>query len=109
MDFDLSLLQSPLVIVAGLLVLAALAFLAWVLTRERGPRSGTRQRRLRVLETAAVDSKNRLVLLRRDEAEHLVLIGPAAALVIETGIRPAPPQAPGEFSPSLFVPREREG
>ncbi len=105
MDFDLSLIQSPLVIVAALLVLAAIAFLAWLLTRERRPRGGGRQRRLRILEVAALDSKHRLILLRRDEAEHLVLIGPATALVVETGIRPP---LPPDLSPTLFPARDRE-
>jgi flagellar protein FliO/FliZ len=107
MAFDLSLLQSPIVIMGVLLVLAALAFLAWLLTRERGPRVGGRQRRLRILEVASLDSKHRLVLLRRDEAEHLVLIGPASALVVEAGIRPPlPPVVPELSSPTLFQPRD---
>jgi flagellar protein FliO/FliZ len=46
------------------------------------------KRRLGVIEAAAIDAKRRLVLLRRDEVEHLVLIGPDGSTVVETGIRP---------------------
>jgi flagellar protein FliO/FliZ len=33
-----------------------------------------------------IDGKRRLVLLRRDGTEHLVLLGPDSALLIERGI-----------------------
>ena len=34
-----------------------------------------------------VDAKHRAILIRRDDTEHLVLLGPATDLVIETGIK----------------------
>lgn len=108
MDLDFALLQSPVVLAAVFLALAAVAFLAWALTREHRPRAGGRQRRLRILEVAALDPKHRLVLVRRDETEHLVLIGPSAALLVETGIRPPLPPAAPDLAPQLFVPRDRE-
>lgn len=49
---------------------------------------GGRARRLSVVEVAPVDGRRRLVLVRRDDTEHLILLGPASELVIETGIRP---------------------
>jgi len=54
-------------------------------------RGGTR--RLGIVEVANVDGKRRLVLIRRDQVEHLVLLGMASETVIERGIRP--PAAPG--------------
>lgn len=39
--------------------------------------------RLQVLETAVIDTRRRLVLIRRDDVEHLILIGGPADLVIE--------------------------
>jgi len=50
-----------------------------------------RRRRLRVVEIAAIDNKRRLVLVRRDRAEHLLLLGPASESVVETGIVPPEP------------------
>ncbi len=59
------------------------------------PRNG--ERRLQVVEIAPVDSKRRLLLLRRDGTEHLVLLGPTADVVIETGItKPGTPQSRSE-------------
>ncbi len=46
--------------------------------------------RLGIVEVKAIDAKRRLVLLRRDSVEHLVLLGMDQDLVIERQI-PAPP------------------
>jgi flagellar protein FliO/FliZ len=43
------------------------------------------KRRLGIVEVLPLGGKHRLVLLRRDEAEHLVLLGPHTDLVIERG------------------------
>lgn len=45
-----------------------------------------REPRLMVLDAAAVDPKRRLVLIRRDDVEHLIMIGGPTDIVIETGI-----------------------
>ncbi|WP_088346233.1 MULTISPECIES: hypothetical protein [Rhodomicrobium] len=43
-------------------------------------------RRLGVIETSAVDGRRRLMLIRRDNVEHLIMIGGPVDMVIETGI-----------------------
>jgi flagellar protein FliO/FliZ len=43
-------------------------------------------RRLGVVETAFLGPKHRLILVRRDEVEHLVLIGPNSNTLVESGI-----------------------
>lgn len=48
-------------------------------------------RRLAVVETLMLGPKARLMLVRRDNVEHLVLAGPEGASVIETNI---PAKAP---------------
>lgn len=45
-----------------------------------------RHRRLAILDAAAVDTKRRLVLVRRDDREHLLLIGGATDIVVERNI-----------------------
>ncbi|HEV7368018.1 flagellar biosynthetic protein FliO [Arenibaculum sp.] len=75
-------------------VLGLIALLALLLRRLGfgGPAlSRGRQRRLSVVEVAAVDAKRRLVLVRRDDTEHLILLGPGDDTVVERGIpaRPA--------------------
>jgi flagellar protein FliO/FliZ len=72
-------------------VLALIGALAWAVRRFGlagrlgAPRS---QGRLSVVEVAALDARRRLVLVRRDTTEHLLLIGPTSELVVEAGIRP---------------------
>lgn len=48
---------------------------------------GKQQKRLAISEFMALDSRRRLVLIRRDDVEHLVLIAPDHELVIESDIR----------------------
>jgi hypothetical protein len=87
-------------IIAALAVLAALvaAILIWrtVNLRVRGRRG----QRLGVSEYHELDKTRRLVLVRRDNTEHLILIGGPQDVVIEQGIG-----IPGTQS---FAPREEE-
>lgn len=48
-------------------------------------------KRLSVIEATRIDAKRRLVLIRRDDVEHLILIGGPVDLLIETGIVPQSP------------------
>jgi flagellar protein FliO/FliZ len=48
------------------------------------------EKRLEIVETIALDTKRRMMLVRRDGTEHLILLGTDQETVIETGIeRPA--------------------
>lgn len=49
---------------------------------------GNRMKRLGVVSTATVDNKRQLVIIRRDNLEHLIMIGGPTDVVIETGIDP---------------------
>jgi flagellar protein FliO/FliZ len=85
-------------ILALVAILALLALFAWLVRRYgvgRGMMAGGK-RRLAIVEVAAIDGKRRLVLLRRDRTEHLVLLGPESATVIERGI--APPTEDASFA-----------
>ena len=66
----------------GVLAVAARRFGLGFPTPARTGKKG----RLSVVEVLSVDAKRRLVLLRRDAKEHLVLLGVAGDVVIETGI-----------------------
>lgn len=44
------------------------------------------QKRLHVIEQAVIDAKRKLVLIRRDDVEHLVMTGGPVDIVIESGI-----------------------
>lgn len=47
-----------------------------------------RHKRLSIVEVAPVDGRRRLVLVRRDAVEHLLLLGPNSETVVETNIEP---------------------
>jgi flagellar protein FliO/FliZ len=76
----------------ALLVLAVLAGV-WVMRNSAGGQSpmsgffGARpDKRLAVVEHASVDGRRRLVLVRRDNVEHLIMTGGPVDVLIETGI-----------------------
>lgn len=47
-----------------------------------------RNRRLNVVDTLSIDAKRQLVLIKRDNVEHLLLIGGTSDLIVETQIQP---------------------
>lgn len=53
-----------------------------------------RKTRLAVMDATAVDSHRRLVLVRRDDIEHLLLIGGPTDVVVERDIRMVTPRRP---------------
>ena len=92
---------------AFVVVLALIALTAWLVRRFGSERLGTgtsrgRQPRLAVIDAASVDGRRRLVLIRRDNVEHLMMIGGPTDVVVEANIvratAPArdvqPPRAP---------------
>ena len=77
---------------ALILVLGLIAVLTWAARRfgfggHLTPNAG-KSPRLSVVEVRALDSRRKLVLLRRDGSEHLVLLGPNQDLLLESGITP---------------------
>ena len=83
-------LDNYLKFVAALgLVLVLILALAWAARRSglggvaAKPRS--RSRRLGVVEVLTLDPKRRLVIVKRDGVEHLLLLGAASETVVERG------------------------
>ncbi len=76
--------------IAFVFVLILIVITAWVVRRIADRRIGGggrgRQQRLSVVDHAIVDARRRLVLVRRDHLEHLLLIGGPTDVVIETGV-----------------------
>ncbi len=86
--------------IAFLVVLALIGVTAWLVrrfgsTRLGGANARGRQPRLAVIDAASVDGRRRLVLIRRDNIEHLLMIGGPTDVVIEPNIvRAAPAREP---------------
>src|SRR4051812_2939497 len=81
---------------AFLVVLALIGAAAWLVRRFAGNRLGAnpnrgRMPRLAVIDAAAVDGRRRLVLVRRDNVEHLLMIGGPTDIVVEPNIVRATP------------------
>ncbi|MGE0564146.1 MAG: flagellar biosynthetic protein FliO [Pseudolabrys sp.] len=77
--------------VAFLIVLGLIALTAWLVRRIGANRLGGssargRQPRLAVIDAASVDGRRRLVLIRRDNIEHLLMIGGPTDVVVEQNI-----------------------
>jgi hypothetical protein len=96
-------MQTPLTFFfAFVIVLALIGLAAWLVRRFAGNRLGAnanrgRMPRLAVIDAAAVDNRRRLVLVRRDNVEHLLMIGGPSDIVVEQNIvraMPARDQAP---------------
>lgn len=70
------------------LVLGLMGGLALILKRFQlgGPIKTGSARRLKILEILQLDSRRKAILLRRDDKEHLVILGPNGETVIESGI-----------------------
>jgi len=86
--------------IAALLFVIALIGLAGAAARRMGfgfntPVKKGKKNRLSIVEMKSLDAKRRLVLLRRDDTEHLILLGGDTALLIENAITP-PEETPEE-------------
>jgi flagellar protein FliO/FliZ len=81
--------QTIAVILALLVVLLLFSLFIFILKRLMGanaPQSRNRQPRIAVMDSATVDTKRRLVLIRRDNVEHLLLVGGPSDVVVEQHI-----------------------
>ena len=106
---DSGLAQIALAIVA----IALVALIAYIVYRSvfahrlRVPGGRTRQPQLGVVDAFSVDGQRQLVLIRRDNVEHLIMIGGPNDVVVESEIvrmaasAPAPPPVPVAGPPPL--------
>jgi hypothetical protein len=100
---------------AFVIVLALIGATAWAVRRFGSGRLGGvgmrgRQPRLAVIDYASVDGRRRLILVRRDNVEHLVMIGGPTDVVIEPNIvrgAPAPRDIAMPRGPAMETPPPR--
>lgn len=91
-------------IVFALIAVVGMIGLAALVARKAGLASASggfvRKRRLRVVETLALDARRRIAIIKCDDAEHLIVLGPAGETVIERHLD-APIEAPEEDTPPV--------
>ncbi|MBN9310864.1 MAG: flagellar biosynthetic protein FliO [Devosia sp.] len=87
------------------LVLVVLGlWLVKLLSRSTNAVGRGRNRRLSVIDHMQVDARRQLLIVRRDNVEHLILTGGPADLVIESGIPVERPPAAAHRPPQHEVP-----
>ena len=111
--FDLFGAEMPLAVrffLAFLIVLGLIGAAAWAVRQFGSARLGGavrgRQPRLAVIEYASVDARRRLLLVRRDNIEHLVMIGGPTDVVVESNIVRAVPASRETAIPRVPAPAE---
>jgi flagellar protein FliO/FliZ len=89
---------------ALIIVLGLIFALTWVLKRfgigQNQMSTLGRKKRLRVVESTTLDARHRLVLVRRDTVEHLIVLSPSMSSVIESNL-PAPAEDPPTETPTF--------
>ncbi|MEQ8167162.1 hypothetical protein [Pelagibacterium sp.] len=85
-----------LTMIVALAIVIVLIVLAVWLIKLVGDASASvgrgRNRRLMVIDSIAIDNKRQAVIIRRDETEHLIVIGGPNDLVVEGGFEAPPVQ-----------------
>ncbi len=88
--FGLELPTPVNFIIAFVVVLGLIGLATWAVRRFGAGRleaaSRGRQPRLAVVDSAAVDGRRRLIIIRRDNIEHLLMVGGPSDVVVETNI-----------------------
>jgi hypothetical protein len=110
--FGLELPTPVNFVIAFVFVLLLIGAAAWLVrrfgvTHAESPSRG-RQPRLAVIDFASVDGRRKLIIIRRDNVEHLLMIGGPSDVVVETNIvrnaaaattRDLPPAPPSRTLP----------
>lgn len=78
------------VIIMSLIALFGLG--VWIVRQSLGAGSGPPvHQRLALVDTVVVDARRKLLLIRRDNVEHLIMTGGPVDVVVETGINVSVP------------------
>jgi len=77
-----------LLFVLGLIGLLAAGVRRFGLGLPQTPVRRGKEKRLSLVEVMPIDAKRRLVLFKRDDVEHLVILGPNAETLVETISKP---------------------
>src|SRR6185312_3018997 len=90
---DIARYFGALLLVLALVGFAGLAARKWGVP---GIAKSSATRRLSIVETVMIGPRQRLYLIRRDDVEHLIVIGSDGTSVVETNIAP---RSPVSFAP----------
>jgi flagellar protein FliO/FliZ len=108
---DNRVVQIAVLAACGIAVLVALAFIYRVVFahRLRVPGGRTRQPRLGLVDAFSLDGQRQLVLIRRDNIEHLVMIGGPNDVLVESQInRALAPARETALTPAAQAPKRTD-
>lgn len=95
-------------VVFGLMAVIAMIGLGALAAQKSGlvamRAAGRRRRRLSLIETLPLDAKRRLMIIRCDDRDHLIVIGAAGETVIERNLEPAAASAQSIAEPAIAFP-----
>lgn len=93
---------------ALILVLALMGLLALIVRKlnNGGGNLIAPHKRLSIIEQRMIDTKHKMVLVRRDDTEHLVILSQNGNTVIETGIKAPATAAPANKRNKKDIPLE---
>lgn len=92
---------------ALIFVLSLMAILALIMKKINGGSGAFKgqDKRLDIIEQRMLDPKHKLMLIKRDQTEHLVILSNNDTIVVESGITPP---AETTHKPSQVEPRNRK-
>jgi flagellar protein FliO/FliZ len=88
---------------AVILLILIVTWLLKLLTGATGRAGRGRNRRLSLIDSLSIDPKRQLLIIRRDDVEHLILTGGPSDVVVERGIHV--PQPPARTAPQAATAR----
>ncbi|WP_428524235.1 hypothetical protein [Roseibium sp.] len=94
-----SVAQGLALVISLAVVLALFGLFIFIIKRLMGGRitqSRGRQPRIGLMDSAAIDNRRRLLLVRRDNIEHLILVGGPTDVVVEQNITRNAPLTTGQ-------------
>lgn len=87
-EFDTQLIMR--LILGMVFIFALLTFGVWILKKSgfsaQIQKSRSKNKRASIVEVQQVDTKRRLIMVRRDDVEHLILLGPNNDVLVEASI-----------------------
>lgn len=106
------LAQGLALVISLAVVLVLFGLFIFIIKRLMGagtPQTRGRQPRIAVMDSAVVDSRRRLLLVRRDNIEHLILVGGPSDVVVEQNIVRNAPLAAGQTRSGAYQTPQQAG
>ncbi|MEP3428532.1 MAG: hypothetical protein ABJN98_07630 [Roseibium sp.] len=100
------LAQGLALIISLAVVLVLFGLFVFIIKRLMGanaPQNRGRQPRIAIMDSTTVDTRRRLLLVRRDNVEHLILVGGPSDVVVEQNIIRHTPLASGQLRTGAFA------